>query len=236
MQIIFALLRKIEGNYCYRTFPVLILAIKILQKSMNIDLGYNNDIIILHVLPAITKNIRGCHACMVSIYLCNQHLSLLREFKCRSGEVYSIQHYVIKFVSDLQQVFGFLRVLRRSTNSSVTYLQFLLSYEQMRHIRQQYKQQCHIIEAFAVFCRLCHMYSFLKSTKITFTYDFGHLPLIIRETQLRVFHNKSVIIIFCVFIICIHTFLELLGDDLDLIVSYLRQCLFGEWRLMIKYK
>jgi len=26
------------------------------------------------------------------------------------GEVYSIQHYVIKFVSDLQQVVGFLRV------------------------------------------------------------------------------------------------------------------------------
>ena len=28
------------------------------------------------------------------------------------GEVYSIQHYAIKFVSDLQQVSGFLRVLR----------------------------------------------------------------------------------------------------------------------------
>jgi hypothetical protein len=29
-----------------------------------------------------------------------------------TSEVYSIQHYVIKFVSDLQQVGGFLRVLR----------------------------------------------------------------------------------------------------------------------------
>ena len=28
------------------------------------------------------------------------------------GEMYSIQHYVIKFVSDLQQVCGFLWVLR----------------------------------------------------------------------------------------------------------------------------
>ena len=28
------------------------------------------------------------------------------------GEVYSIQHYVIKFVSDLRQVDGFLRILR----------------------------------------------------------------------------------------------------------------------------
>jgi hypothetical protein len=28
------------------------------------------------------------------------------------GEVYSMQHYTIKFVSDLQQFGGFLRVLR----------------------------------------------------------------------------------------------------------------------------
>jgi hypothetical protein len=34
------------------------------------------------------------------------------EFKHRSDEVYSIQHYVIKFVSDLRQVGGFLRLLR----------------------------------------------------------------------------------------------------------------------------
>jgi hypothetical protein len=30
------------------------------------------------------------------------------EFKSRSGKVYSIQHYVIKFVSDLRHVSGFL--------------------------------------------------------------------------------------------------------------------------------
>jgi hypothetical protein len=34
------------------------------------------------------------------------------EFESRSDEVYSIQHYVIKFVSDLRQSGGFLRVLR----------------------------------------------------------------------------------------------------------------------------
>jgi hypothetical protein len=34
------------------------------------------------------------------------HWSL--EFESRSGDVYSIQHYVIKFVSDLRQVGGFL--------------------------------------------------------------------------------------------------------------------------------
>jgi hypothetical protein len=32
-------------------------------------------------------------------------------FKSRTGEVCSIQHYVIKFVSDLRQVCGFLWVL-----------------------------------------------------------------------------------------------------------------------------
>jgi len=32
------------------------------------------------------------------------------------GEVYSIQHYVIKFVSDLKQVSSFLPVFRFSTN------------------------------------------------------------------------------------------------------------------------
>ena len=34
------------------------------------------------------------------------------EFESRSGEVYSIQYYMIKFVRDLRQVGGFLRMLR----------------------------------------------------------------------------------------------------------------------------
>ena len=50
------------------------------------------------------------------VYICNQCLSHCCEFESRStsatGEVYSIKHYVIKFVSDLWQVCGFLRVLR----------------------------------------------------------------------------------------------------------------------------
>ena len=33
------------------------------------------------------------------------------EFESRLGEVYSIHHYVIKFVSDLRHVGGYLRVL-----------------------------------------------------------------------------------------------------------------------------
>ena len=42
-------------------------------------------------------------------YLCNQWRC---EFEYRSYEVYSIQHYVIKFVSDMRQVGGFLQVLQ----------------------------------------------------------------------------------------------------------------------------
>ena len=34
------------------------------------------------------------------------------DFEPRSGEVYMIQYYVIKFVNDLRQVSGFFRVLR----------------------------------------------------------------------------------------------------------------------------
>ena len=48
-------------------------------------------------------------------YLCNQSpspLMLWVRMNPAHGEEYSIQHYVIKFVSDLQQVCGFLRVLR----------------------------------------------------------------------------------------------------------------------------
>ena len=40
------------------------------------------------------------------------------EFESRSGRV--VQHYVIKFVSDLQQVGGFLRVLRLSPQINMT--------------------------------------------------------------------------------------------------------------------
>jgi len=45
--------------------------------------------------------------CVISAY---HHLNC--EFEFRTGEVYSIQHYAIKFVSDLRQVGGFLRALR----------------------------------------------------------------------------------------------------------------------------
>ena len=61
-----------------------------------------------------TANRRGSYGSSVYNYLWNQCISPLNcEFESPShGEVYSILHYVIKFVSDLRQVGGFLRVLR----------------------------------------------------------------------------------------------------------------------------
>jgi hypothetical protein len=56
------------------------------------------------------------------------------------GEMYSIQHYVIKFVSDLRQVCGFLRKLRLPllpiTNEVVVSVRVLLESNQtlIRHI------------------------------------------------------------------------------------------------------
>jgi hypothetical protein len=49
----------------------------------------------------------GWKSCLVQ-----SKMLLTEEFESRSGEVYSIQRYVIKFVSDLRQVGGFLRVFR----------------------------------------------------------------------------------------------------------------------------
>ena len=70
----------------------------------------------------VTKN---CKTCISFIYqeiqsLCFSIVSNLFaitklphcEFESCSGDMYSIQHYVIKYVSGLQQVCGFLRVLR----------------------------------------------------------------------------------------------------------------------------
>ena len=51
-------------------------------------------------------------------YLCNQYLSPLNlSSNPVHGEVFSIQHYVIKFVSDVCQVGDFLRVIRLSSTN-----------------------------------------------------------------------------------------------------------------------
>ena len=50
---------------------------------------------------------------MVVGFITNYAISSYHHYRCEfescSGEVYSIQHYVIKFVNDLRQVSGFIR-------------------------------------------------------------------------------------------------------------------------------
>ena len=54
-------------------------------------------------------NRRGRDRSWIDHYLCNQCLVVSNP---AHGDVYCIQHYVIKFISDLRLVSGFLRVLR----------------------------------------------------------------------------------------------------------------------------
>ena len=56
------------------------------------------------------------HMVFVSTTTCNSAHHHLCEFESRSGKVYSIQHYVIKFVRDLRQFGGFLWVLEFPLN------------------------------------------------------------------------------------------------------------------------
>ena len=52
---------------------------------------------------------------VISLQVLSQSVPIIRNVVSLNplpDEVYSIQHYVIKLVSDLQQVRGFLRVLR----------------------------------------------------------------------------------------------------------------------------
>ena len=64
----------------------------------------------LHIIDGGPRDhtVVGCATtCTISAY---QHQRC--EFESRSDEMYAIQHFVIKFVSNLRQVGGFLQVLR----------------------------------------------------------------------------------------------------------------------------
>jgi hypothetical protein len=64
----------------------------------------------------IPNGVLRCHDRMVVGFKTTHAVNIYHhqscEFESSTGEVCSIKHYVIKFVSDLRQVGGFLRVLR----------------------------------------------------------------------------------------------------------------------------
>jgi len=64
-------------------------------------------------IPVIFRSeLLWAHCRFTTTYAISAYHHYSCEFEPRSWQVYSIQHYVIKFVSDLRQVDGFLQVLR----------------------------------------------------------------------------------------------------------------------------
>ena len=70
------------------------------------------------LMPLSTILPRGCHGhdCVVVGFTTTFAISAYHHWSCKfescAGKMYFIQHYVIKFICDLQQVGGFLRVLQ----------------------------------------------------------------------------------------------------------------------------
>jgi hypothetical protein len=88
---------------------------------MYIDIDYDNQLYnnifhkIFRTMSVSHLGSSWSYGGWIYYYLCNKCLSPLTynvvSLNPTHGEVYSIQHYVIKFVSDLQQVGGFLWVI-----------------------------------------------------------------------------------------------------------------------------
>ena len=89
----------------------------ILSPQMNIFSSwilYNYSILMrsIHILSRGRLG-RDCMVVWITTtYVINTYHHQRGQFEPRSGKVYSIQQYLIKFVSDFQQGGGFLRVLR----------------------------------------------------------------------------------------------------------------------------
>jgi len=76
---------------------------------------------------------------------------------CVHGKVYSIQHYVIQFVSDLRQVGGFLRVLQFHDITEIV-LKVALSKIILTHKSYFFYWKFVIIQCFTSYqsvCKLC---------------------------------------------------------------------------------
>jgi hypothetical protein len=77
------------------------------------ELGYSKHDVACNILYCIVTTVKlvfNCHLITINVVRSNPAY----------GEVYSIQHYVIKFVSVLRQVGGFLRVLRFPPSINLT--------------------------------------------------------------------------------------------------------------------
>jgi hypothetical protein len=63
-------------------------------------------------MTCIKRGRRGRNRMVVGFKTPMQSVPISCELESYSGDAYSIQHYVIKFVSDFRRIGGFLRVFR----------------------------------------------------------------------------------------------------------------------------
>jgi hypothetical protein len=106
------------------------------------------------------------YGCGIYYYLCNQCTSpLMLWVRIRLDEVYLIQHYVIKFVSDLRQVSDFLWVLRFFNQNRMLNENLLVEWEswfvcQYINWNLTFKVQMYLI-CFQIYMIVCIYTSFM---------------------------------------------------------------------------
>jgi hypothetical protein len=83
-------------------------------KETGVKLKYRLNaffVLTLNILGLLAAIVSGFNVTMVQLSMQSVHITTkIVSSNPAHGEVYSIQHYVIKFVSDLRQFGGFLRV------------------------------------------------------------------------------------------------------------------------------
>ena len=111
--LLHVLCRKIRGflrffNLILENFRLVFLFSIVFSLLLHVHLEESTTII----TPSTTWS--WSYGSWIYNYLCNQWVRIPQ------GEVYWIQHYVIKFVSDLRQVGGFFRILRFTPSIKLT--------------------------------------------------------------------------------------------------------------------
>jgi hypothetical protein len=105
-------LDAISGIVIKRKFKKWLSTIPPSQQNKQSRLNYEVNLLSLTFL---SRDRRGRDRMVVgftTIYAISAYHHWCCEFESRLGEVYSIQHYVLKYVSDLRQICDFLRVLQ----------------------------------------------------------------------------------------------------------------------------
>ena len=119
---------RVIYTFVHRWLPVYIIYMGVLKVKLGtvVSLGFDEHLTFTCTLRTKTISVHifegssWSWSCGSWIYnnMCNQCLSPI-QFPVHC-EVYTVQHYVIKFVSDLWQVCGFLRVIQYPPSIKLT--------------------------------------------------------------------------------------------------------------------